>query len=176
MKDNFDLTEEDWRHLMICRDCVSRKIAKRLPRNWHIPKEDIDGAVLDSIINLISIYRPGGMSLVTWCYKWAESYTVRNLQRDHYRAINQISISPLPDPTGEIRHETGFGDVPALTVDGRNSIIDHAEVACLSAIAGEDDRRIMQGIMDGKAYGEIAAEMGLSDKKAITRHMRRYAR
>lgn len=115
------LTDEDWRKLQDLNTVTTNSLRRKLPADWPLTSEDINGAVYDTIIHLLSIYKTGAMSPVSYCWAYAEQYTYRDLIREYRRLKAQVSLDGLIDDGDEVRHEIGVGDVPALTVDGRET-------------------------------------------------------
>ena len=119
MKKQLHLSHEDWDKLKDLNTIATNAIRRKLPPDWPLTSEDINGAVYDTIIHLLGIYRTGTMSPVSFCWAYAEQYTYRDLMREYSRLKRQVSLDDVTDDEDEVRHEIGRGDVPELTVDGK---------------------------------------------------------
>ena len=77
--------EIDWQKLNGFNEAISYRLAKRLPKDWHLTHDEIKSEVNESFIQLIRLYIPktNGMSLTSWCYKYAEKITYARLKREY---------------------------------------------------------------------------------------------
>ena len=120
------ITEADWLKLRDWNRQITKRIMAKLPADWYLTSEDVEGAVYDSIISLLSTYKGGSMSATSYCYQYAEQYTMRDLIREYERLKRQVAISDEKEGDGEtVRHEIGHGEAEELTVDGQENLAAH---------------------------------------------------
>ena len=173
-----NLTENDWLKLRDYNVVIARHIKNRLPLDWQLTTEEIEGAVYDTFIRYLNNYEQGTMSPVSWCYKYAEQATYRDLIREYRKLKAQDTFDALygedDDDDQPCRHKYGKGDVQALAVDDRaaqelcdevNTILDKAPLI---------DREIMKLVMKGMTFEEIGREIGLS-KMAVSKRLKKYS-
>lgn len=82
------LTENDWLKLRDYNKQIALRVRAKLPGDWYLTLEEVEGAVYDSFIKLLASYRPGAMSAVSFCWKYAEKMTVQNLFKEYRRLKN----------------------------------------------------------------------------------------
>lgn len=125
MKKRLHLSEQQWLKLRDYNKIIARNIQQKIPADWYLSTEDIEGAVYDSIISLLSEYKEGAVSPTSYCYQYAERRAQNDLMREYRRIKNQLSIddmlSPVEDEEGNVKSEIGKGDVQALSIDERES-------------------------------------------------------
>lgn len=120
------ITEADWLKLRDYNRRITARIMAKLPADWYLTDEEVEGAVYDSFISLLSTYKGGSMSPTSYCYQYAEKYTMRDLLREYERLKRQVAITDENGDEGEtVRHEIGTGEVEELTVDGREELAAH---------------------------------------------------
>lgn len=75
----------------------------------------------DSFVKLLSEYRPGAMSAVSFCWQYGEMRTYGNLMREYARLKNQFQVEEDFDGNddSEQPRRYGKGDIKALSVDER---------------------------------------------------------
>jgi len=126
------LNENDWMKLRDFNKQIARRIQMRLPADWCLTLDEIEGAVYDTFIKLLNNYKEGAMSPTSYCYQFGEQYTYRDLIREYRRLKKQETLDALygedNDDDEPCRHEYGEGDVPSLTVDDREKHDDEIEV------------------------------------------------
>ena len=89
------LTDADWLTLRNMNHAITGKIKNKLPPDWQLPKEDIQGAVYDTFLRLLANYREGTMSPLTYCQRYAEGYTQRDLRREYKTLKSQLQACDL---------------------------------------------------------------------------------
>lgn len=172
-----NLTEKDWLKLRDFNKAIAKRIQMRLPADWCLTIEDIEGAVYDSFIKLLEGYKPGAMSPTSYCYQFGEEYTFRDLIRQYKKLKQFDSIDELygedKDDDEPCRHKYGIGEVQALSVDERNSVVEKIDVNSIIEKMPKLDKMIAQMIMEGHTYDEIADNLGI-DRKTAMRRMKKY--
>lgn len=175
---NLKLTEKEWLKLRDFNKKIAINILARLPEDWKLPLEDIEGAIYDTFINLLNNYKDGAMSPTSYCWKFAEQYTYRNLMREYKRLKNQDTLDQLYGEDyndNEIcRRKYGVGEVPSLTVDERKKqeLVD--DVNEILKRVSPQDRCIMKLIMEGRSLREIGELFGMS-QVAIQKRLKKYS-
>ena len=174
---NIHLTEKDWLKLRDFNIVISRKIKSRLPVDWNLPTDEIEGAVYDVFIKLLNNYKPGAMSAVSYCYQFAEKWTYLNLMREYKRLKNQDTFDALygedNDDDEPCRHKYGIGEVKALSVYERDSLDRKLETKQLLESMPKLDKMIAEMVMEGHTYDDIAENLGI-DRKTAMRRMKKY--
>lgn len=61
----------------------------KLPSDWCLTLEDIEGAVYGTFIKLLNNYESGAMSPTSYCYQFGEQYTYRDLMREYGKLKKQ---------------------------------------------------------------------------------------
>ena len=172
-----NLTESDWLKLRSLNKSVTRRIKGKVPADWHISAEEIEGVVYDVIIALLAEWKQGALSPVSYCWKYAEARAYSNLMREYGRIKAQLCIDDLQNPDTEdgITHrEIGRGDIPALTVDDGPALTAKMLVGEIIHRMSAEDRIIARMIMQGYTQEEIARLVGIS-QQGISKRMRQYA-
>ena len=82
------LTENDWLKLRDYNKQIALRVRAKLPGDWYLTPEEVEGAVYDSFVKLLSEYRPGAMSAVSFCWQYGEMRTYGNLMREYRRLKN----------------------------------------------------------------------------------------
>ena len=171
------LSEKDWLKLRDFNKIIAKQIQTRLPSDWYLTSEDIEGAVYDTFIKLLNNYKEGAMSPTSYCWQFGEKWTYQTLMSEYKKLKNKVNIDELygedKDDDEPCRHKYGVGDVPSLTVDEREKQNVHDEVQALMSKANLIDRTIMQMVMEGKTLREIGSELGLS-KDAVQKRLKKY--
>ena len=171
------LNEQDWLKLRDFNKIIAKQIQPRLPSDWYLTIEDIEGAVYDTFIKLLNNYKEGAMSPTSYCWQFGEQYTYRDLMREYKKLKNQVNIDELygedKDDDEPCKHKYGVGEVESLTVDEREEQNVHDEVQTLMSKANLIDRTIMQMFMEGKTLREIGSQLGLS-KDAVAKRLKKY--
>ena len=173
---NLNLSEQDWLKLRDFNKQIAINIKKRLPTDWQLSLEEIEGAVYDTFVKLLNNYKEGAMSPTSYCWQFAEQYTYRDLIREYSQLKNQCTFDLMFGEDYDDRvckHTYGVADVPSLTVDEREKQMVKDEVKTIMDKANLIDRTIMQMVMDGKTMKEIADEVGISTKQ-ISRRLQKY--
>lgn len=171
------LNEQDWLKLRDFNKIIAKQIQPRLPSDWYLTIEDIEGAVYDTFIKLLNNYKEGAMSPTSYCWQFGEKWTYQTLIAEYKKLKSEVNIDELygedKDDDEPCRHKYGVGDVPALTVDEREEQNVHDEVQALMNKANLIDRTIMQMVMEGKTLREIGSELGLS-QVAVQKRLKKY--
>lgn len=131
----------------------------------------------DSFIKLLSEYRPGAMSAVSFCWQYGEMRTYVNLMREYRRLKNQFQVEEDfdGDDDPEQPRQYGDGDVKALSTDEREKR-DAAMIAGdIVRKAKPEDKEAMQLFMEGHTLEEIGERLGI-DKSAVLKRFRKYGK
>lgn len=119
------LTEQDWLKLRDFNKKIAVSIQQKLPSDWAITREDIEGAVYDTFIKLLAKYKPGALSAASWCWQHGEKWTLTNLLAEYRRLKKQVTLDDLygedKNDDEPCNHKYGIGEVESLTVDDRES-------------------------------------------------------
>ena len=116
------LSDADWLKLRDFSKAMAARLKKRLPCDWYLPVEDVQSAVYGTFIKLFNSYRPGAMSVTSYCYQYAERWTYLTLMAEYRRLKNQDDLDAVygEDFDDEpCRHRYGSAEVKALSVDER---------------------------------------------------------
>lgn len=163
------LSEADWLKLRDYAKAMSTKIQKKLPEDWTLDLNEIEGAVYDTFIHYLNNYKDGAMSPVSYCYRFAELATFRDLIREYKQLKQQDTLDSLR----EDGREYGKGYVKSLVVDDTQTLETKLQANELLDKMPKLDRMIAQMIMEGKSLRQISEEVGL-DKMTIQRRMKKY--
>lgn len=176
---HLNLTESDWLKLHDFNQQIAKRIQMRLPSDWYLTLDEIEGAVYDVFIKLLNNYEPGAMSPVSYCYQFAEKWTYLNLIREYCKLKSQETFDALygedKDDDEPCRHIYGEAEVKPLSVDERESLQDKLEVNEIMQKMPKLDKMIAEMLMEGKSYREIADEIGLS-AMACQKRMKKYGK
>ena len=77
------LNEHDWMQLKDYSKIFAVEIRKKLPAEWSITIEDIEGSVFDTFIYLLGNYKDGAMSPVSYCYQFGLLKTYNRLMAEY---------------------------------------------------------------------------------------------
>ena len=115
------LGEAEWLKLRDYNKIITAHIMPKLPADWYLTADDVEGAVYDTIIKLLAAYRDGAQSPTSYVWQYAERYTYRDLMREYgkIKLHDAIEDSTEGEDGYTVRHETGRGYVPELAVDDR---------------------------------------------------------
>lgn len=81
-----NISEKDWMKLADYAKLFAAQIRKDLACDWYIDEEEIRSVILGCFAKLITEYRPGAMSCVSWCYQYGK-LRARRILADEYRRI-----------------------------------------------------------------------------------------
>lgn len=62
------LSDEQWMKLRDFSKVITASLRKKLPGDWYLPDEDIQGAVYGVFIKILQSYKPGVMSPTSYCW------------------------------------------------------------------------------------------------------------
>jgi len=123
---NLNLTEADWLKLHDFNKQIAKRIQMRLPCDWYLTLDEIEGAVYDVFIKLLNNYEPGAMSATSYCYQFGEKWAYLNLIREYRKLKSQETLDALygedKDDDEPCRHIYGEAEVKPLSVDERESL------------------------------------------------------
>jgi len=77
----------DWQKLDAYNDVITSRILKRLPEDYHLSRDEVKSEVNETFIRLIKLFVPkvDGLSLTSYCYKYAEKYTFKRICQEYNR-------------------------------------------------------------------------------------------
>ena len=120
----------DWKKLNDFNEVITSRLMKRLPSDWKLSRDEVKSEVNETFIKLIKLFVPklDGMSLTTYCYKYAEKITYSRLKNEYERLKKQISFEDAfadkYDEEDDIYHiskfyrQYGYYDImPYTTID-----------------------------------------------------------
>lgn len=171
-----NLSEQDWLKLRDFNKIIAKQIQSRLPSDWYLTIEDIEGAVYDTFIKLLNNYKEGAMSPTSYCWQFGEKWTYQTLIAEYKKLKNEVNIDELysDDKDDELcRHKYGVGEVQALTVDQREQQMVKDEVKNIYEKANKLDKMIIDMVLEGKNITEVAKEVGISARQ-IYRRLQKY--
>lgn len=149
----------------------------RLPADWYLSLDEIEGAVYDTFIKLLNNYEEGAMSPTSYCHQFGERYTFRDLMREYRKLKRQETLDVIygedKDDDEPCYHKYGIGDVPSLSVKDDDKLENRDSVSEIMGKANLIDKTIMNLVMEGKTLREIGEEVGLS-KDAISKRLKKY--
>ena len=176
---NLNLTEADWLKLRDFNKQIAKRIQMRLPSDWYLTLDEIEGAVYDTFIRYLNAYEPGAMSPTSYCYQFGEMATYRDLIREYRKLKSQETFDALygedKDDDEPCRHIYGEAEVKPWSVDERESLQDKLEVSEMMDKMPKLDKMIAEMLMEGKSYREIAEDIGLS-AMACQKRMKKYGK
>lgn len=89
------ITEADWLKLRDYNKVIAKNLKKRIPVDWDLSLEDLESAVYGTFVKLFDLYESGAMSLVSYCWQFAEQYTYRDLIREYRKLKQQKTLDDL---------------------------------------------------------------------------------
>lgn len=171
------LNENDWLKLRDYNKVIATRIMMRLPSDWCLTSDEVEGAVYDTFIKLLNNYKDGAMSPTSYCYQFGEKWTYQTLMSEYHRLKKQDILDALygedKDDDEPCRHKYGEGDVATLTVDEREKRDSAISVKEILDKMPKLDQMIAEQIMEGHSYDEIAKSLGI-DRKTAMRRMKKY--
>jgi len=71
----------NWQKLNDYNVVITSRIMKKMPDDWKLSREEISSEVNETFLKLIKLFVPklDGMSVTSYCYKYAEKYTLKRL-------------------------------------------------------------------------------------------------
>lgn len=111
------------------------------------------------------------MSPISYCYKYAEIATWRDLIREYHRLKNQQAFFEIVD-FDERQCCSGFVDRLPNT-NPVKVVEDRDEVSRIFSNAPKIDCLIMEGVMEGKTLREIGEDLGMS-QVAVLKRLKKY--
>lgn len=165
-------TKQEWIKLCDYARISARHLNRKLPMDWDLSVDEIQGKLMDTVLHLIDIYKAGGQSIVSYCYRLMEITTYRNLMQEYKRIKRNLEIvdDNRDDDDNEVKHQIGIGDVKALTVrDFGYKLETRDEVSVIIKKTDETGRKICDMIMNGNNQYEIARELGISQQAVAKR-------
>lgn len=162
-------TKQEWLKLYDYIKISARNIKRKMPVDWDLSVEDIQGKLMDTVLHLIETYKAGGQSFVTYCYRLMEITTYRNLIQEYSRLKRNVQIVEDNDDD-EIKHQIGIGYVTPLTVRDLGDRLEARDnVKTIMYKTDKIGRKICDMVMNGMNQGEIAKELGISQQAVAKR-------
>lgn len=66
------LSDADWLKLRDFSKVITANLKQKLPGDWYLSDDDIQGVVYGTFIKILRSYRPGAMSPTSYCWQFAE--------------------------------------------------------------------------------------------------------
>lgn len=82
------LTEKDWMKLRDYNKQIALRVQAKLPGDWFLTLEEVEGAVYDSFVKLLGYWKPGAMSQPSFCWQYGEKMTLQTLMKEYRRLKN----------------------------------------------------------------------------------------
>lgn len=79
------LSDSDWLKLRDFSKAITASLKPKLPGDWYLSDDDIQGAVYGTFVKLLQGYRPGAMSPTSYCWQYAERWTYLTLMAEYRR-------------------------------------------------------------------------------------------
>ena len=104
------LSDADWLKLRDYSKAITASLKRKLPGDWYLSDDDIQGVVYGTFIKILRSYRPGAMSPASYCWQFAEKAALQALLAEYRRLKKNVPLDGLENPPedeyGE-RHEYG---------------------------------------------------------------------
>lgn len=176
---NIKLTDADWLKLRDFNKVISKKIKQDIPVDWDLSLEEIQSAVYDTYIKLLSNYKLGAMSPTSYCWQYAEKWTYNTLMAEYRRLKQQYEYDDLfgedKDDDEPCRHTIIKADLEHISIDDAHTRNLKIMVKEIYEKMPKIDQMIAKMIFEGYSYDEISKHIGI-DKKTAIRHMKKYAK
>lgn len=152
---------------------------KRMPNDWQLSREEISSEVNATFIKLIKLFVPkvDGLSVTSYCYKYAEKYTFQHLMNEYSKLKKQVSYEiafaeKYESDDEQFKHQYGYYEIePFTTID--KEIEQHSIIDQLLSIANPLDRKIMNMILNDLTYEQIGNKLKIS-RQAVSRRLKKY--
>jgi len=95
------LSDADWLKLRDFSKRISSNIMRKLPGDWLLSDDDVQGAVYGTFVKLLANYRPGAMSPTSYCWQFAERWTLLTLMNEYRRLKKQVALDDLEEPADD---------------------------------------------------------------------------
>lgn len=165
------ITENDWLKLKDFADIIAPNIIRKLPIGCNFDNNDVKSAIYGVFIDLISNYKPGPLSLTSYCWKFAELKTLNVLIKEYKRIQQQLQLIDEVDDD-HTQHEYG-----EYEVEQYKALSEHIEqknlIDEIMSTTNVFDKQLMNRILEGATYDEISKEFGIS-KGTITKRLAKY--
>lgn len=79
------LSDSDWTKLRGYSLAITANLREKLPGDWGLSDDDIQGTVYGAFIKILHSYRPGVMSPASYCWKYGEKAALQILIREYRR-------------------------------------------------------------------------------------------
>lgn len=66
------LSDADWLKLRDFSKSITASLKQKLPGDWYLSDDDIQGVVYGTFIKILRSYKPGAMSPTSYCWQFAE--------------------------------------------------------------------------------------------------------
>lgn len=171
------LTEKDWLKLRDFNKRIALRVQAKLPGDWYLTHEEVEGAVYDVFIKLLGEWRPGAMSPTSYVYQYAERRALDMLMREYRRLKNSEPVEEDfgADDDSERPGRYVEGAVKALSVDDRPARDVRDAVGEIIDKAAPEDRGAMKLYMEGRTLEEIGLKLGIT-KQAVSARFRKYSK
>ena len=155
------LSDEQWMKLRDFSKVITASLRKKLPGDWYLPDEDIQGAVYGVFIKILQSYRPGAMSPTSYCWQYGERSALQALLREYRRIKSQVPFedveNPPEDEYGELRE---YGE---YEIEPYKDMSEHIEQ--------QDYADRVQKIADAHGLGKIARLLKTMTEREIAEEL-----
>lgn len=79
------LSDSDWLKLRDFSKAITASLKPKLPGDWYLSDDDIQGAVYGTFVKLLSEYRSGARGPVSYCWQYGEVRTLGALMAEYRR-------------------------------------------------------------------------------------------
>lgn len=176
MKDKIDWSNVDWQKLDGYCNAITASIMKKLPGDYHLSFDEVKSEVNIAFVTLIKLYAPktGGMSLTSWCYKYAEKIAFTSIKKEYKRLKKQLCYEEVFSDKYEytennsqcIKHQ--YGRYYDLTVDSQIiQTIEFKDLAdCLvNFIKPFDMKLIEMHFIQQMSYNSMSKKLKIPKRK-----------
>lgn len=171
------LSEKDWNTLAKYAKIIATAILKKLPVDWNLEFDEVEGVIFDSFVKIIQSYNPNGTcSVASYCWKYAGKMALTTLLKEYRR---QKSIDTLyainclddgkddDDDEGHIRHKI-IKDAD-FSVDLKNPAAIYEENE-----TKQEKQHMTKKIIDfayDNGYGELATLLMFKSEREIAEQL-----
>ena len=176
MKDKIDWSNVDWQKLDSYCNAITASIMKKLPGDYNLSFDEVKSEVNMAFVTLIKLYVPktGGLSLTSWCYKYAEKIAFKAIKKEYKRLKKQLCYEEVFSDKFEftenrqqcIKHQ--YGKYYDLSIDFQvNQIIEFNDLMqCLTNFIKPFDMKLVKmHFIQQMSYQDIARKMKLPKRK-----------
>lgn len=110
MNKKIKITDEEWLTLHNFAHKIASDLKTKLPTDWPIPEKEICSEVLSAFLDIIPTYRPGELTLTSYCFKYGKIEANKRLWQQ-YADFKRFATLPEEDEENNtIRHKVAKYD------------------------------------------------------------------